>query len=262
MDTTSAYKSYESILAKQIEEGEKQIERTAQGLFFSSFSAGLDIGFGPLLMAVLTTLAAGMLDGFTMDLLHASAYTVGFVFVVLGRTDLFTELDVQAAFPVIDGRSSVTKLLRLWGLVIAGNLIGGVLFAFLAVQVGTAYGIVEPHAFAELATVYTERSTFDLFLGAIIAGWLMGLLAWLIAGARETFSVIFLVGLTTGSIALMHLPHSIAGNVEVFMGLLVDPAIGGMDYARFLAASIVGNALGGIVFVTLLKFGGEPRTSS
>lgn len=87
----------------------------------------------------------------------------------------------------------------------------------------------------------------------------MGLVAWLVVAASGTLSRIVFVVLTTGAIALLHLPHSIAGNVEVFMGLLVDPAVTWFDYGRFLLASLAGNAVGGVVFVALLKFGGEPR---
>ncbi len=249
-----AQRPYEDVLARQIEEGQKQLERTARGLLASSLSAGLDIGFGPLLMAAALTLTGGAYGALTTDLLLANLYTVGFIFVVLSGTDLYTELDTRAVFPVLDGRSSVVSLLRLWALVIAGNLVGGFAFAALAVHVGGAYGIVATSAFAELAHVYTERTTWALFLGAIVAGWLMGLVAWLTASSRGTLGCIFFVWLCTFSIALLHLPHSIAGNVEVAMGLLTGPAVTVLDYGRFLLASLVGNAVGGVVFVALLKF--------
>ncbi|HET6527475.1 MAG TPA: formate/nitrite transporter family protein, partial [Balneolaceae bacterium] len=68
----------------------------------------------------------------------------------------------------------------------------------------------------------------------------------------------FFVWLCTFTIALLHLPHSIAGNVEVAMGLFVDPAVSLLDYVRFLAAALVGNAIGGVVFAAILKFAGRP----
>ncbi len=261
-DRPYAQRPYTDVLTRQIVEGRKQLERTARGLLASSLSAGLDIGFGPLLMAAALTLAGGAggaYNALTMDLLLANLYTVGFIFVVLSGTDLYTELDARAVFPVLDGRSSVRSLLRLWALVIAGNLVGGFVFSALAVYVGGAYGIVVASAFAELARVYTERTTWELFLGAVVAGWLMGLVAWLTASARGTLSCIFFVWLCTFSIALLHLPHSIAGNVEVAMGLLTDPAVAWFDYGRFLLASLVGNAVGGVVFVAILKFAARPQ---
>ncbi len=252
-------RTYENILSRQIKEGEKQLERKGGGLFFSSVSAGLDIGFGPLLMAAALTFAGTWYSPATMHILLAALYPVGFIFVVLSRSDLYTELDARAFFPVMDRLSSLPKLFRLWAIVIAGNIIGGALFAGLAVYIGTQYGIVEASSFAELAHVYTEKTTWQLFLGAIIAGWLMGLVSWLVIGARATISAIFFVWLCTFSIALLHLPHSIAGNVEVAMGLFVDPSVTVGDYGRFLFASLIGNAVGGVIFVAVLKFRGRPR---
>ncbi|HEX6982151.1 MAG TPA: formate/nitrite transporter family protein [Balneolaceae bacterium] len=258
----ASIRPYEEILRTQIEEGEKQLERKGQGLFFSSLSAGLDIGFGPLLMATVLTFASGIYSQASTDLLLAALYPVGFILVVISRTDLYTELDARAVFPVLDNLSSLSSLGRLWAFVILGNLIGGFLFSAMAVYVGTQYGVIEPNAIAELATVYTERTTWQLFIGAIFAGWLMGLVAWLIIAARTTISAVFFVWLCTFTIALLHLPHSIAGNVEVAMGLLVDPAVSILDYGRFLLASLIGNAVGGVIFAAILKFAGRPSDAN
>ncbi len=257
----ASIRSYEDILHSQIKEGEKQLDRKGKGLFFSSLSAGLDIGFGPFLMAAVLTFASGVYSEASIDFLLAALYPVGFIFVVISRTDLYTELDARAVFPVLNNLSSLSRLIRLWAYVIIGNLIGGFLFSAMAVYIGIQYGIVEPQAFAHLANVYTERTTWQLFMGAIFAGWLMGLVAWLVVAARTTISAIFFVWLCTFTIALLHLPHSIAGNVEVAMGLFVDPAVSIFDYGRFLIASLIGNAIGAIIFAAILKFAGRPQTS-
>ncbi len=255
---SSSIRPYEDILELQVEEGKKQLERKRKGLLFSSLSAGLDIGFGPLLMAAVLTFASTAYSQATIAFLLAALYPVGFIFVVISRTDLYTELDARAVFPVLDKSSSISKLFRLWGYVIFGNLIGGFIFSMIAVFIGMQYNVLDASAIAELARVYTERTTWQLFLGAIIAGWLMGLVAWLVVAARTTISAIFFVWLCTFAIALLHLPHSIAGNVEVAMGFLVDSAVSIFDYGRFLIASLIGNAAGGIIFVALLKYAGRP----
>ncbi len=94
-----------------------------------------------------------------------------------------------------------------------------------------------------------------LFVAGILAGWLMGLLAWLITAAKETTSRLLIIWLVTASIGVLHLPHSIAGNVEVLFGLFLTAEITVLDYVTFLAFSTVGNAVGGGVFVSLLKYG-------
>ncbi len=258
-DMDPAERPYNNILDRQIDEGTTEIERPARGLIPSSLAAGLFIGFGPLLMAVVHTIAGDAYRGLTLRFLIAFMYSVGFVFVVLSETDLYTELDTRAAFPVLSGQASVAGLGRLYAFTIVFNIIGGIIASLVMVYIGTVYGIVEPGAFEHFATVYTQRSTWELFVGSIIAGWLMGLLAWLAIAASGTGSLTFFVILVTGGIAFLHLPHSIAGNVEVFMGLLVDSSVTWFDWGRFLVASIIGNAIGGVVFVALLVYGGRTR---
>ena len=83
--------SYREILQVEIEEGLTQLNRPSSGLFLSGLSAGLDIGFGPFLMAVIMSLPRGSFPDFLVDILIANAYAVGFIIVVLGRSELFTE---------------------------------------------------------------------------------------------------------------------------------------------------------------------------
>ncbi|UPV75429.1 formate/nitrite transporter family protein [Halorussus limi] len=248
-------KSKQEILAEEIQEGLEELRRPADGLFLSGISAGLDIGFGPLFMAVLLTIVGkGWGDPLTR-IVVANAYAVGFIFVIGGRSELFTEHTTRASLPVFDGRASVGELARLWALVYGGNILGGSVFAVAMVSFAPAYGIVEPSAFTEIASNLTSHGPWLLLAGGVVAGWLMGLLSWLLTAAKESISRIAVVWLVTTGIGLAHLPHSIAGNVEVLAGTLVSPRISFAQYAGFLALATVGNAVGGSVFVALLKYG-------
>lgn len=246
--------SSKHILNQQIEEGLVQLHRSVDGLFLSGMSAGLDLGFGPLIAAAALTLVDGTGSALVEQLLVANAYTIGFIFVILGRTELFTEHTTLAVLPVLDRQASVTLLGRLWGSVYLANLLGGLVFATVAVVVGPAFGIVEPAVFGEIAVPLTTNGSVALFGGALLAGWLMGLLSWLVAAAQETISRVFFVWLITFIIGFAHLPHSIAGNIEVLLGLFGTPAVGIVEYGRFLAVATVGNAVGGAMFVALLKY--------
>ncbi|MFC7082188.1 formate/nitrite transporter family protein [Halorussus caseinilyticus] len=248
-------KSKQEILAQEIQEGLEELERSADGLFLSGISAGLDIGFGPLFMAVLLTLVGGAWGEPLTRIVVANAYAVGFIFVIGGRSELFTEHTTRATLPVLDGRASVGQLARLWTLVYAGNVLGGGVFAVSMVYFAPAYGIVDASAFGEIATNLTAHGPWLLLAGGVVAGWLMGLLSWLLTAAKESISRIAVVWLVTTGIGLAHLPHSIAGNVEVLAGTLVSPSITLAEYASFLALATVGNAIGGTVFVALLKYG-------
>lgn len=254
---------YSTILEGQLAEGLAELRRPMDSLFLSALSAGLDIGFGPLLMAVTLTLAGtgGGLDEPIVTFMVANAYSVGFILVILGRSELFTEHTTLAVLPVLDGRASPARLARLWGIVYAGNIVGGVGFAAFAVLVAPALKAVEAGAFVKIASKLVAPDPWVLFAGAIFAGWLMGLLSWLVGAAQETISRVFFVWLVTTVIALAGLPHCIVGNVEVLLGLLAGGDISWLAYGRFMVFVTAGNAVGGAVFVALLKYGHVVRGS-
>jgi formate/nitrite transporter FocA (FNT family) len=244
-----------NILGSLLESGLHEMNRERSGLLLSGLSAGLDIGFGPLMMAVVLTLSPSGYGDLTTELLLASVYSIGFMFVILGRSELFTEHTTLAVIPVLDRQASLGQLGRLWGLVYVGNLVGGFLFTLLVFLLLPELGVATPESFKTIAFKLVNHSLTWLFVGGVFAGWLMGLLAWLVTAAQETTSRILLVLIVTGTIGLLHLPHSIAGNVEVLFGLFISPEITIIDYVGFLVLATIGNVFGGGVFVALLKYG-------
>src|SRR6476661_2218086 len=93
-------KSYETILEQEIAVGLTELERPAMALLLSGLSAGLDVSLGLLLMAVVRTLTDGVLSKPVSEILIALTYASGFLFVILGRTELFTEHTTLAVLPV------------------------------------------------------------------------------------------------------------------------------------------------------------------
>ncbi|WP_436931115.1 formate/nitrite transporter family protein [Halosimplex halobium] len=243
------------ILESAIESAQNEMERGTVGLLLSGFSAGLDIGFGPLLMAALLTFTEGGFGDIGTELLLASAYSVGFIFVIIARSELFTEHTTLAVMPVLDDRESLGKLGRLWTLIWVSNVVGGAVFALFVVTLMPNLGVANPEAFVTIARKMVSHEPRWLFVAGILAGWLMGLLAWLVTAAKETTSRLFIIWLVTASIGILHLPHSIAGNVEVLFGVFISSEITALDYVTFLGLATVGNVVGGGVFVSLLKYG-------
>lgn len=248
-------KSYREILAEEIEKGVQELNRPRVGIFLSGLSAGLDIGFGPLLMVAILSTSTGDLSPIVHDLIVSSAYAVGFIFVVLGRSDLFTEHTTLAILPVLDGEASWTDLAWNWGLIYTSNIVGAAAFAGAAVVMGPAFDVVTPAAFGVFASHLIGFSWWATLLAAVFAGWLMGLLTWLVTASRDTTSEIISVWLVTLVIGYGHLPHSIAGTVEVLFGFFAGQGVSAADFGRFLLLSTVGNIVGGTVFVGLLKYG-------
>lgn len=250
-----AQKSYHTVLEQHVQQATEDLERPARGLLLSSFSAGLDLGVGPFLMAVIASLTQGSFSQPARDFLLAFAYGAGFIFVVVGRSALFTEQTTSAVLPVLAHRIGIARLLRLWILVLIGNLAGSAIIAAFIAMLGPALGVVDPKSFSEIASKLLDHASWTIFFSAIAAGWLMGLLSWLVVASRETISQIIVVALTTFVIGIAGLHHSIAGSIEVLMAVFSGAGFTLRDYARFAALAVFGNAVGGVVFVALLKFG-------
>ena len=247
-------KTYGEILGAEIAQGLREIRRDAGGLLLSGLSAGLDIGFSLLLMAVMITAVGGELPDGVVKILVANMYAIGFIFVILGRSELFTEHTSLAVFPVLSGDASLRSLARLWGLVYVSNIAGAVAFAALATVIGPELGVVNPAAFGQIARSLVEHPWDTMFLSALLAGWLMGLLSWLLSASQDTTSQLLIVWLVTAAIGLGGLHHSIVGTVEVLAGVFAKQGVGVDDYFRFLLWSTVGNAIGGVIFVSLIKY--------
>lgn len=246
-------KSQVLILQHTAEAALTQLERNTRGLSLSGFSAGLDIGFSVLLMMVMLTLFNGIFPAPVVELLVANMYPIGFIFVVLGRSELFTEHTTLAILPVLQGLASVKKLLRLWFVVYLSNIIGGLSFAAILSYFIGNLDFLAGWSIEHLVEKYMDYSTKTLILSAALAGWMMGLLAWLVAAARETISQIFIIWLVTAGIGIIGLPHCIVGNIEVATAMF-QGKISVAQYFSFLAPVTLGNTLGGAFFVGILKF--------
>ena len=94
-----------------------------------------------------------------------------------------------------------------------------------------------------------------ILVSAILAGWLMGLVSWLVTAGRDTISEIVFVWLVTGTIGLAHFHHCIAGSVEVLAAVFAGQGTTLADFGHFLLFSTLGNVIGGVFFVALVKYG-------
>lgn len=254
-------KSYRTILEQEVATAEEEMKRPALALLLSGLSAGLDIGFGPLTMVVLGAILSPTLPKPVVEVLKANAYAVGFIFVVLGRSALFTEHTTSAVLPVLTRRASVGELLRLWGFVLFGNIVGAIAFSAFAAALVPSLVEGSTAQFAEMARRTASASSWVMFLSAIMAGWLMGLLSWLVIASRETVAQFLSVWVTTMVIGLAGFHHSIAGSAEILMGVMLGQGATVGDYLRFFVLAVPGNAIGGAVFVALLKWGHIQQTS-
>jgi formate/nitrite transporter FocA (FNT family) len=231
------------------QDGERELERTVDALAWSGLGAGLSMGFSFLMMAVIR---ACLPDAPWRILVSGFGYTTGFMIVVLGRQQLFTESTLTAVLPVLTQRTlwSIWRMLRLWAVVLAANLVGTFLFAWLL----STPGLFDQEINAALTGVAQDllKDPFwPMAIKSILAGWLIALMVWLIPSAGQ--SRLLLVLIITYTVAIAHFSHLIAGSVEAAY-LVVTGQISPWDYVtRFFAPTFLGNTLGGTSLVALLN---------
>jgi formate/nitrite transporter FocA (FNT family) len=232
---------------------EEEMDRPASALLWSAFASGLTIGFSFVGGAYAETLASPRFAEF----FAGCAYPLGFVFVVFARSELFTENTLEPVIPLLHNRDMKTlmKTLRLWGLLIVGNLIGAAVFAW-AIQRAPLFGQA---AIPDKLRLIAQLSTSDGFaltlLRAVMAGWLVALMTWLLASTQDSTSQIVLIWLSTAPIALFGFRHSIAGSVEAFYRVFDGSATLSSMIGGFIVPALIGNAIGGVVLVALLNYG-------
>ncbi|MCX2745539.1 formate/nitrite transporter family protein [Mangrovivirga sp. M17] len=251
----NSQKNPDEIVKEQARVGFEIYELENWKLFLSALIAGLEIGFSLVLMGYLHTIFKEIYPDDILGLIVSFGYPIGFIFVIIGRSELFTEQTALAMIPVLNRSKGFISLLILWGLVLLGNLVGGLIFSYFFAWFGPAKGFVPVETLVELGEKFINEP-IDIVMGsAILAGWMMGLLGWLITSVQESISRIILILFITIIIGMAGLHHCIVGSVEVLTAMWVSDSITVVDYWHFLWPSVLGNLIGGAIFVSVLKFG-------
>lgn len=233
------------------EEGEAAMERTAGSLIMSALAAGLSMGFSFLAQAVIES---SLPDTLWRPLVASFGYSVGFVIVILGQQQLFTESTLSAVLPVLTRRdmTTVAKTGRLWGLVLFANIVGTWIFAAM-LQIPGVFSDGVVTSLGELAKQPFSGTFMVTVVRAVFAGWLIALMVWLLPSARSARLVTIL--LITYVVGMSKLSHVIAGSVEASFAVMVGAA-SMQDYVRgFFAPTLLGNMIGGISLVAIINHG-------
>jgi formate/nitrite transporter FocA (FNT family) len=247
-------KESEEVLKEQYASSIMEYRRSQSGLFLSALTAGLEIGFSIVLMGLFYTTFVESVDKSALHLIISLGYPLGFIFVIIGKSQLFTEQTALAVIPFLKGVVNFKELMKLWSVVLIGNIIGASLFALFITWIGPEREIISPDAFKEFAHTLVKPKWYIVIGSAILAGWMMGLLSWLINSAQETISRIFIVVLVTFVIGYGKLHHCIVGTVELVAGLIYTEDVNLALYGSTLLFSIFGNIIGGAFFVAGLKY--------
>lgn len=232
-------------------EGEQELQRHWWAILMSGLAAGLSMG---LSLVVQGELHAAISADATRRLVAPLGYTVGFLVVVLGRQQLFTENTLTPILPLLHHRtfSMLMKVLRLWTLVLASNIAGT--WAIGSVLAHT--DIFEPRitaAFLELGRHTIEGPFSATFVRAVFAGWVIALMTWLLPAAKGSRAHIIVV--MTYVVALGEFAHIVAGSVECAFLVESGQASFGQYVHDFFVPTLLGNILAGTTLVALLNYG-------
>lgn len=242
----------DDILERAISEGIEQLKRPWASLFLSAIAAGLILGFAAMAVAVVAAAVDESVNPLIERLAIAFVYPLGFIICIMSGTQLFTEHTATAVYPVLDRRSNLLELLRLWGLVISGNLVGTFFSSWL---ISSADVIVAANeGYIEVAYHLTHFGFPSLLISAVLAGWLMAQGAWILLATPPQSSQILCIYIVTFLIGVGGLHHSIAGSAEIFTAVMISDSFSFYDAFHFIGIALLGNLIGGSVFVAILNY--------
>jgi len=243
--------STDEIFQRLVATADEEFVRSTRLLFLSGLAAGLSIGLSFLARSAVTA-AAGPSLGDGAVLVGNILYPIGFLLIVLGRYQLFTENTLTPVTLVLTRIASVPELLRLWGIVLAANVVGAALVALVLAKTGVldADTAAVAQGFGQHAL---EVAWGPLFWKGVIAGWLVASMVWLNLAARDTITRFFVVLFIMYLVPSLDLYHCVIGACEMaYLIFLGQASIGAGFY--FFSAVVLGNTVGGVLLVAILNY--------
>src|SRR5437763_1968293 len=228
-------------------EGTEELERPSSSIAWSGLAAGLTISCSMIGEGLLQT---HLPDAPWRDLVASFGYSLGFLFVTMGRQQLFTETTLTVMLPVLHKTHGVADVIRYWAIVFAANIVGTLLFA-AAASIPDLFRPDAVRAFNDLGAKAVEPGFAGVLVKGVFAGWLIALMVWLMPAASSAKSLVIVA--VTWLIAAAHFSHVIAGSAEAAFAAMHGAIAWNSYLAGFLVPAFIGNSLGGVVLVALLN---------
>jgi formate/nitrite transporter FocA (FNT family) len=230
------------------QEGEDELERSIASLAWSGLAAGLSMGFSFVSESILRT---HLPESNWRMLITKLGYGVGFLIVVLGRQQLFTENTLTVILPLLRTRRAevLWNVARLWAVVLAANLVGALLFA-TALGRTPVFGADVHASFSALGAEAMKDPFWTVAIRAVFAGWLIALMVWLLPFAET--SRLWVIVIVTYIVGIGQFAHVIAGSVATLYLVVTGQRSAAEYITGCLAPSLVGNIVGGVSLVAAL----------
>lgn len=235
-----------------LKEGDDELARSSRALFWSGLAAGLSMGFSLITEGLLRS---HLPEAPWRPVVAKLGYSVGFLIVVLGRQQLFTENTLTPILPLLLRKDWATarNVLRLWTIVLVANLLGAAVVSWAVVRTEAFDPAVQSH-FLQIGQQSLQHPFGTILLRGVFAGWLIALMVWLLPFAEV--GRIWVIILITYVVGLGQLTHVIVGSMETFT-LAATAANPLLMWQRVLLGytlpSLIGNTLGGVTLVAALN---------
>ncbi len=228
----------------------QELGRSTVSLIISGLAGGIFMG----LSALGTAIALSMLGpAKPAEFIAKMFYPIGFIVVILGRSQLFTENTLYPVALVLAEKKHFWHTMRLWAAVLPSNVLGALAFASLA----TLTGAISPevvHSLAHLGTDVIGHSASTIFWSGVMGGWIIATVAWLVSGSHSITGSVLIIWLLAFVVGLGNFAHCIAASGEVFAAILTRQ-LPWETFPRWFLPAVAGNICGGVGMVTLLEYG-------
>lgn len=231
------------------QEGLRELDRSTSALAWSGLAAGLSMGFSFLFEGLLR---AHIPDASWRPLVVKLGYSIGFVIVILGSQQLYTENTLTPIVPLLASwsRERLRNVLRLWAAVLLTNLVGALIFGLVLATLD----VVEPEtqrAFSDIAHEAMRADFWRTALHAVYAGWLIALLVWMLPAAEGAH--LGVIVLMTYLVGLGGFAHVIAGASEAFYAAARGESTWSVALGGYIFPALLGNTVGGLTMVAALN---------
>jgi len=230
-------------------DGEVELVRPVSALAWSGLAAGMSMGFSLVAMALFH---AYLPDTPWRPLVVKLGYPLGFLIVIVGRQQLFTENTLTAIIPLLARRNWRTfgLVARLWAVVLVSNLVGAHIFAWVVGNTPMFNSHVQ-HSMLQLAKEAANVTFGAAVLRGIFAGWLIAMVVWMLAAVDSGKALIIII--LTYIVGLAGLTHIIAGSVEVLFLVMVGVKSWGAIAWGYMLPTFIGNSLGGVALTAAVN---------
>ncbi len=246
LDRPTAIQIYEQVSLN----ARRELARSNISLAISALVGGLTMGLTALGVSIAT---ATLGHSPTAQFIAFLFYPLGFMAVILGRGQLFTENTLYPVALILSERRHVLSTLRLWAVVFSANVAGAFLFAMLCARTKA----LEPQVLAAMAQFGADAASLParhIFWSGVVGGWIIAMVAWLVSGSHSITGSVALIWSLTFVVGLGHFAHCIATSGEILAAVL-SHQLPAFAYLRWLLPATCGNIAGGVLLVTLLEYG-------